>query len=223
MKVIILAAGKGTRLGMPHPKCLTKLKTGETILERQISAISKYINKKNIIIVVGFQKERIMDLFPECTYVFNEDFENTNTSKSLLCALDTKKESDTIWMNGDIVFDYKILDLLFNTKESCMLVNSLSVAEEEVKYTVKKDGTIKEVSKEIQNGMGEAVGINKIIKKYNSQFVEELRGCENQDYFEKAIEKLIKKKIPIYPIDIKSSLCIEVDFKEDLELINQKL
>ena len=41
MKVIILAAGKGTRLGMPHPKCLTKLKTGETILERQIRAISK--------------------------------------------------------------------------------------------------------------------------------------------------------------------------------------
>ena len=57
MKVIILAAGKGTRLGMPHPKCLTKLKTGETILERQIRAISKHINKKNIIIVVGFQKE----------------------------------------------------------------------------------------------------------------------------------------------------------------------
>ena len=70
--------------------------------------------------------------------------------------------------------------------------------------------------------MGEAVGINKIIKKYNSQFVEELRGCEIR-LFEKAIEKLIKKEIPIYPIDIKSSLCIEVDFKEDLELINQKI
>ena len=46
MKVIILAAVKGTRLGMPHPKCLTKLKTGETILERQINTLSKYTNKK---------------------------------------------------------------------------------------------------------------------------------------------------------------------------------
>ena len=31
MKFVILAAGKGTRLGMSHPKPLTKLKTGETI------------------------------------------------------------------------------------------------------------------------------------------------------------------------------------------------
>ena len=46
MKAIILAAGKGTRLGMPHPKCLTTLKTGETILGRQIQALSKYISKK---------------------------------------------------------------------------------------------------------------------------------------------------------------------------------
>ena len=135
---------------------------------------------------MAFKKRELWSV-SECTYVFNEDFENTNTSKSLLCALDTKTESDTIWMNGDIVFDYKLLDLLFNTKESCMLVNSLSVAEEEVKYTVKKDGTIKEVSKEIQNGMGEAVGINKIIKKYNSQFVEELRGWGNQDYWRKQL------------------------------------
>tara|TARA_Y100000768_G_scaffold115912_1_gene85562 strand:+ start:1106 stop:1777 length:672 start_codon:yes stop_codon:yes gene_type:complete len=223
MKVIILAAGKGTRLGMPHPKCLTKLKTGETILERQIRAISKHINKKNIIIVVGFQKEKIIDLFPDCTYVFNPKFENTNTSKSLLCAIKENKNTDTIWMNGDVVFDDKILDPLINSKESCMLVNSLSVAEEEVKYTLKKDGTIKEVSKEIKNGIGEAVGINKIIKKHNSHFIEELADCDDQDYFEKAIEKLINKNTPIYPIDIQSSLCIEVDFKEDLDLINKKL
>ena len=223
MKVIILAAGKGTRLGMPHPKCLTKLKTGETILERQIRAISKHINKKNIIIVVGFQKERIIDLFPDCAYVFNPNFENTNTSKSLLCALEENKNTDTIWMNGDVVFDDKILDPLINSKESCMLVNSSSVAEEEVKYTLKKDGTIKEVSKEIKNGKGEAVGINKIVRKYNSKFIKELEDCDDQDYFEKAIEKLINKNTPIHPIDIQSSLCIEVDFKEDLDLINQKL
>ena len=223
MKVIILAAGKGTRLGMPHPKCLTKIKTGETILERQVNSLSKHIRKKNIIIVVGFQKQSIMDLFPECTFVYNPNYAETNTSKSLLCALEKNMESDSIWMNGDVVFDEEILGPLFKSKESCMLVNSSSVADEEVKYNLKKDGTIKQVSKEIKDGIGEAVGINKIIKKYNNQFIEELRQCKNQDYFEKGIESLINNKVPIYPIDILSKLCIEVDFKEDLDLINQKI
>ena len=35
-EAVILAAGMGTRLGRPHPKPLTKLDSGETIMRRQI-------------------------------------------------------------------------------------------------------------------------------------------------------------------------------------------
>ena len=117
MNAIILAAGKGSRLGMPHPKCLTKLKTGESILERQIKALSKHINKKNINIVVGFQKELIMDQFPECNFIINDEYNDTNTSKSLLCALKQKNNSDIIWLNGDVVFDSKILAPIIKSKQ----------------------------------------------------------------------------------------------------------
>ena len=141
----------------------------------------------------------------------------------MLCALEKNPQRDSIWMNGDVVFDERILEPLFKSKESCMLVNSDSVAEEEVKYNLNKDGTIKQVSKEITDGVGEAVGINKISKEYTKKFIEALKQCKNQDYFEKAIETLIGQKVPVYPIDILSKLCIEVDFKEDLDLINQKL
>jgi len=50
-----------------------------------------------------------------------------------------------------------------------------------------------------------------------------LKECDDQDYFEFAIEKIIKKNIPIYPIDISSKLCMEIDFKEDLDLVNKEL
>ena len=118
MKFIILAAGKGTRLGMPHPKPLTKLKTGETILQRQIDSLSKHVDKKNIIVVVGYKKELIMNEFPDCTFIFNPDYEKTNTAKSLLCALNSQSESDIIWINGDVVFDPKVLIPILNSKES---------------------------------------------------------------------------------------------------------
>jgi choline kinase len=40
MKAVILAAGIGSRLGKPHPKPLTVLSTGETIMQRQIAALN---------------------------------------------------------------------------------------------------------------------------------------------------------------------------------------
>ena len=223
MKFVILAAGKGTRLGMSHPKPLTKLKTGETILERQIDFHSKYVDKKNIIIVVGYKKELIMNEFPDCTFIFNPDYEKTNTAKSLLCALNSQSKTDIIWINGDVVFDPKVLVPILNSKESCMLVNTEKVSEEEVKYNLNNNGTIKQVSKDIKDGIGEAVGINKITKNYINNYIEALKKCGEQDYFEYGIELLIQNNISIYPIDISSILCMEIDFKEDLELINKKL
>ena len=39
MRVVILAAGRGTRLGKPYPKTLTTLKDGKSILSHQIEGI----------------------------------------------------------------------------------------------------------------------------------------------------------------------------------------
>ena len=42
MKIIILAAGIGSRLGNPFPKPLTPLKDGKSIMQRQINNITKH-------------------------------------------------------------------------------------------------------------------------------------------------------------------------------------
>tara|TARA_B110000196_G_scaffold314072_1_gene321720 strand:- start:602 stop:1273 length:672 start_codon:yes stop_codon:yes gene_type:complete len=223
MKAIILAAGIGSRLGKSKPKTLTKIKTGETILGRQIKYLTNEIGEKNIIIVVGYKKELIMDRYPSINYVYNPFFKNTNTAKSLLSALKNNSDSDIIWLNGDVVFDSKILKPLIECNDSCMLVNTNSVSEEEVKYNLNKDGSIKQVSKNINDGLGEAVGINKVLKKHINKFIYALEQCKDQDYFEYALELLIKKNISIYPLDILSNLCIEVDFQEDLDSLNNKL
>ena len=56
MKVVIMAAGIGTRLGdigMVLPKCLVKL-NGKTILERQVEILVRCgIKPDNITVVVG--------------------------------------------------------------------------------------------------------------------------------------------------------------------------
>lgn len=216
MKAIILAAGIGSRLSRPFPKSLSVLPYGETILGRQIR-ILKELGLDEIIIVVGFKMTLIMEQFPEVYYKYNPNYYITNTSKSLLCSIEALDE-DILWMNGDVVFDKAILSGIIDAKNgSIVCVDKKSCGAEEVKYTLDNDGCISEISKEVVNGEGEAVGINLIRKHDLPNFTQALRECDDNDYFEKALEIIIKNNSKIKPMDISTHKCIEVDFEEDWE------
>ena len=174
MKIIILAAGMGTRLNLNAPKCLTELFTKETILDRQLESLSHHVDKKDIIIVVGYKSDLIKAKYDDYCFVENLNYKNTNTAKSLLLALNNiDSNNNIVWLNGDVVFDKEIIKFLIKSTKSSMLVNSGVVGEEEVKYKINKDGTIKSVSKIINDGLGEAVGLNRI----NINDLEIFKSC----------------------------------------------
>ena len=223
MKAVILAAGIGSRLGISEPKPLTKLKNGESILQRQVECLSEYIGINNIIAIVGYKKELIMESFPNLLYVYNDFYDTTNTSKSLLIGLHKIENEDVLWLNGDVVFEKELLPQIIKCSKSCMAVNTNSVGEEEIKYNIFDDGNIKEVSKTVSPTLGEAVGINKIISSDLSLFKENLEKCDERDYFEKALELSIQDGMKIMPVDINKYLCMEIDFEDDLEQINKQL
>ncbi len=226
MKIIILAAGIGSRLGNPFPKPLTPLKNGKSIMKMQTDNIASKYNIDDINVVVGFKKDLIMERFPELMYIYNPFFDRTNTSKSLLQALKKHRDKCVLWFNGDVVFDEKILDLLdpyIEANESFVAVNTSKVAEEEVKYTL-SNGFINELSKTVKNGLGEAVGINFISSKDIQNFINRLEECDVNDYFERGLELAIEKdNLKIKAVDISAYNCMEIDFIEDLESVNNLL
>jgi choline kinase len=223
LKIVILAAGIGSRLGNPFPKPLTPLKDGESIMEKQLKNISKYFDINDVTTVVGFKKDLIMERFPEVNYVYNPFFDQTNTSKSLLQALKKHRGKSVLWFNGDVVFDEKLLSVLLKDiqeNNSFISVNTLSVADEEVKYTL-KNNFVNELSKEVKNGLGEAVGINFISSKDLDTFISQLEKCGDNDYFEKGLEMAIAQdNLKVKAVDISKYNCIEVDFAEDLKNAN---
>jgi choline kinase len=226
MKIIILAAGIGSRLGNPFPKPLTPLKNGKSIMQMQTENIASRYNIDDINVVVGFKKDLIMERFPELTYVYNPFFDRTNTSKSLLQALKKHRDKSVLWFNGDVVFEEKILDILNSYIEentSFVAVNTSEVAEEEVKYTL-ENGVINELSKTVKNGLGEAVGINFISSNDILKFIERLEECDDNDYFERGLELAIEKdNLKVEAVDISEYHCMEIDFAEDLENVNNML
>jgi choline kinase len=227
VQVTILAAGMGTRLGRPFPKPLTRLASGQTIMEQQVDNIkSVFGDDVRIMIVVGFKNDSVMEHQPDAVFVYNENYDQTNTSKSLLKALRASHEGSVIWMNGDVVFDKVILERLtpfIVSGRSAVAVNTSAVAEEEVKYTVDDRGHVKELSKTVVGGLGEAVGINLIGGKDKAPLIRQLEACEDQDYFERGIELAIAHDgVEVTPVDISDLFAVEVDFEGDLERANAR-
>jgi len=218
MKAIILAAGFGKRLSNQLPKCLIHLSGGKTIIGNQIE-ILKANGIKEIIVVVGFKKEFIMEEYPCVTYVYNRNYHITNTSKSLMAALESIDPTDVIWLNGDVFLQSEVVERVVAVTGNIIAVNKDKCGREEVKYRTDPSGRILRISKNILKAEGEAVGVNKIAKKDFARLLESLRECDDHDYFEKAIELCIAKGVEFRAVDISGYVCVEVDFKKDLEKI----
>ena len=87
MKIVILAAGIGSRLGNPLPKPLTELKNGKSIMQHQIDNVSKYFNPDNVVTCCGLQERSYNGAFSGFNIFIISRYDQTNTSKSLLLAL----------------------------------------------------------------------------------------------------------------------------------------
>lgn len=225
-QVVILAAGMGTRLARPLPKPLTELRDGRSIMKQQIDNLKfAFADTYRVMIVVGFKLEAIIERFPEATFVYNELYDQTNTSKSLLKALRASGDGGVLWMNGDVVFDPNVLvrvTPLMEANQSFVVVNTSKVSDEEVKYTLDADGFIDQLSKQVTPALGEAVGINYVSAADKAALIARLDEVGDQDYFERGIEFGIERDgLKFKAVDISDLYAVEVDFAEDLERANE--
>ncbi len=104
----------GTRVGRPHPKPLTPLADGRSIMRQQLDHLrAKFGADAHITIVVGFKMGLIMEAAAnDAAFVYNELYDQTNTCKSLLKALRLAPPGGVLWLNGDVVFVPGLLDEL---------------------------------------------------------------------------------------------------------------
>lgn len=218
MTGIILAAGLGSRLGKNNPKGLLVLPNQETILGRQVR-LMKAAAINRVIIVVGFKHELIREQIPGVEFQLNARYRETNTAKSLLLGMKDIND-DILWMNGDVVFDDDIVIRIAARLENTILVNKARCGEEEVKYRADENGIITEISKQVVNGHGEALGINLVAQDSVDEFRTALDESGDNDYFEHAIHAMVTGGAAFRELDIGDRNCIEIDFDEDWQQAN---
>jgi len=105
VKTIILAAGRGSRLGertKDRPKCMCTLQ-GRTLLDRCLESLEKAgIAREEIGIVTGYRSDMFAE--PGVTYFHNEIWEQTNMFYSLTMAERWLKSEPCLVCYSDIVF-----------------------------------------------------------------------------------------------------------------------
>jgi len=102
LAVVIMAAGKGTRLKSRRPKVLHEI-GGKSLLSRVIAAASKVVAPADIYNVVGHQAERVKAAVAATGVRFIEQTEQRGTGHAIQCARDAIAGYEHILvLSGDV-------------------------------------------------------------------------------------------------------------------------
>jgi len=235
-KAIIVAAGKGARLGglLQEPKCMLEI-GGKTILRRAIDTF-KACGINDIIIVRGYEKDKIS--YSDVRYY--EDRDPQGILSSLMVA-EKEMSDEFIFTYSDILFKKSIIEKVLQSKADIALVIDTDWISH---YVGRTDHPIAEAENVIilgdkvtrigknlsaEESHGEFIGIAKFSKKGANALREVYRSLKKRfkgklfheaREFEKAyltdmIQELINRGYNVAPVKIKGGWH-ELDTLQDL-------
>lgn len=233
MKALILNSGLGSRMGVltsEHPKCMTEISFGETILSRQLKLLAD-AGVEEVVMTTGLFDEVLveycmsLELPLKFTFVKNPKFRETNYIYSIYCAREYLDDS-IILMHGDLVFEAEVLDKVVASASSCMTVSStLPLPEKDFKAVV-CDGKVLKVGVEFFDSAMEAQALYKLNRDDWKVWLDKICSfCESGNtkvYAENALNEL-DGACNIAALDVRDLLCAEIDNPEDLEIVSSKL
>lgn len=237
MKLFILAAGKGTRLGdlTEHtPKALLDLGDGTTIFERQISTAVKSQQFNEIVVITGFQAEKIDAVIAKyqeqipIVAIYNPFYHLSNNLISLWTGHYKMLEDDFVITNGDNIYKSQVFEKIMpgpNERIQLTIDYKEHYDEDDMKVQLDTQGWVKKVHKQIslKDTQAESVGLALV------------KGLEHRRFFYQKICQLVRKEeyLNKFWLEILNSLCVdgikigireiscqdwqEVDFKVDIE------
>ena len=243
--ILILAAGRGSRLGKKttkEPKPLVKFK-GKRILDYQIEVYKKFPTYK-IYMVLGYKAGKIKNHLrnKKINYFMNRKFKSTNmfysflTAKSLL-----SQKRDLVVAYGDIIFKPKIFKKLIQNNSNlavCIDQNYLPYWKKRMKNPLKdletmviKKNLIVNLGKQastFREIQGQYIGLVKFSSKIFSKILKIIDDFKMKNknyrnlYFTDFIQLLIDKQIKVRPVKIKGDWQ-EFDNPRDLKIDNLKV
>ena len=239
MELVILAAGKGSRIfkSIHRNKCLIKLNT-KTLIEK-IIIDAKSLNKFNKIhVVVGYKKSNIINQLKNMNvnFIDNKEFDKKEMLHTLKLGLQKCKE-DTIISYSDIIYPKKVFKDIFKIKNKHYLLpilkNWKSVWKQRKKAIIDdcetldfdKNFILKDIGEKLDHKIkpkGQFMGIFFIPKNKIKKSINLMNKNNNKMHTTGFINHLIKQKEKIRCI-VKNYKWYEFDDIDDLKSYKKNL
>lgn len=176
MKAVILAAGKGSRLGeytKGSPKCLLKLGS-ESVLSRELRLLQESgIRKEDIFVVGGYKYEELEPIVPNL--IINPCYDTKDNSYTLGLALKTVNDDDVLILDADLCFEKELLmEIIRDEHENVLMSKKSEDLEESTGIVVGEDGYVKAIGKQYCDTGYVYISIFKIGKNTIKPFREAL-------------------------------------------------
>jgi choline kinase len=223
MQVVILAAGRGARLGARAeglPKCLLQV-GGEPLLERQLRILAE-AGASPVLAVVGYAADLVRDaLRDRAETILNPRYATTNSLYSLWLAREWI-QGPVLVMNSDVLFDRELVELLLKAGPDHLAYDSSSGRAPEHMKVRFEEGRVADLSKALpreQSG-GENVGLVYLGGSTARRVLEkagELVARNGENLFWAEALRRVLGETPVRGVDVAGVPWIEIDCPYDLD------
>jgi choline kinase len=175
LTAVLLAAGRGKRLGSDGPKCLVEV-AGTSLLERHLAHLAA-AGIGRVTVVTGYAADQIEKALKEIdgrrgtaplleiTTRFNEQYVH-GSIVSLQCAIDRLTDRGGLWMDADVLYPAALLArLVASPHGNCVLLDGRSSEQGEEMMLAVKDDRVRRIARRVGSGwdlVGESVGFFKV-------------------------------------------------------------
>ncbi len=224
MPAIILAAGRGSRLGnltAELPKALLQV-AGRTLVERQITLL-RHCGVGRIFVVTGFARELFRPLFDDVVQEIHNPRWMTTNNLVTLAAAGEALDGGFLLFNSDVLLHPGILEALMVSPHPCALAvdDQRLLADEEMKVALDPAGRMTAIAKTLDpaTACGEYIGV----AKFDSAGAASLRAAmarmitvgQTNEWYEAAFQA-IAPEVALQTCSTAGLPWIEIDTPEDL-------
>lgn len=198
MRIIVLAAGQGTRLRPLTnyiPKCLVKYKN-KSLIDYQLDLFGQN-NITDINVVLGYRADAFDK--SEANIIINENYAHTNMVGTLMVAKDLFDGTDDILITyGDIIYTNEVLSSALNNMDDLAITVDLNwlqlwslrmdnPLEDAETLKINQQGNVFELGKKTNcydDIQGQYMGLIKVSKHFASSFIKHYEQMDQHSLYD---------------------------------------